>query len=46
MIARAVRLLTTRGLLRVRVCALCAAVVLADGVDRHAAAHRADRERL
>ena len=30
---------------RVRVCQLCAAVVVADGVNQHAAAYRADRER-
>jgi hypothetical protein len=41
-IARAVvRLLTTRGLLRIKVCKLCAAVVVAHCADQHEAAHRA-----
>jgi hypothetical protein len=45
-IARAViRLLTTSGLLRVRVCGLCGALVVSDGADRHDAVHRAERER-
>jgi hypothetical protein len=45
MIARAARLLTTTGLLRVKVCSLCAAVVVAAGADRHDAVHRVERQR-
>ena len=33
------RLLTTRWLLRVVVCRLCCAVVLADGIEQHARVH-------
>ena len=43
-----VTLLTTRGTLRVVTCQLCAALVVALGVDRHDAVHRAavDREHV
>jgi hypothetical protein len=34
---------TTRGVIRLRICPLCTAVTVAP--DRHAAAHRAERER-
>jgi len=38
---RRFQLLTSRGLVRVIVCPLCAALVLAAGHKRHDAAHRA-----
>lgn len=42
---RVVGLLTVRGVLRARPCALCGALVVLDGEQRHAAAHSADVER-
>lgn len=42
---RVMRVLTTRGLLAVRPCPLCAALVVADGEQRHQAVHRADTAR-
>ncbi|WP_158228036.1 hypothetical protein [Pseudonocardia sp. MH-G8] len=38
---RVYRLLTSRCLLRVVVCRLCCSVVLADGIEQHAAVHAA-----
>ena len=42
---RPIKVFTTCGRLPVIVCPLCAALVVAAGEYRHAAAHRADRER-
>lgn len=40
-----VRLLTLAGVLRARPCALCGALVVLDGEQRHDAQHRADAQR-
>lgn len=38
---RLLRVLTLGGVLRVRVCELCAALVVAEGLEQHARAHAA-----
>jgi hypothetical protein len=42
---RRLRLMTARGLLRVRVCPLCGALIVADAAEQHDAVHRADVRR-
>lgn len=42
---RLLRLITARGLLGVRVCPLCGALIVADAAQQHDAVHRAETRR-
>lgn len=42
---RLLRLVTARGLFKVRVCGLCGALIVADAALQHDAVHRADVRR-